>query len=189
MTDEEILQLVGAAKNDLAGQIAGLRDRVGGVGNDAASLHANLSLQLSRLHNTSEARLIGLERLTSVLLARTESQERRLTRWETPHPDLATPLIEWSNLWKAFQGVPGTRMTRFLLTVWELGLWAVCWAGGMWWGWWGLGALGVAFFLHELFFKLWVTKIVGIPVADEGSVVGVNREAVVTLERWVGDTL
>lgn len=90
------------------------------------------------------------------------------------------------NLWKAFQAVPGTRRPRVLLTAWEAFLGLICWAGGRWFGDWGLVALLVAFWTHEFFFRTWVHHVVRIPDADDGNVVGRDHAAVLTLERWIG---
>lgn len=94
--------------------------------------------------------------------------------------------MTWENLIKAFQFVPGTARPRILLTAWEAFLGVICWAGGYWWGVWGLGGLLVAFILHEVGFKAWVTKVVGILDAEDGDQVGFHWRAILTLERWTG---
>ena len=90
------------------------------------------------------------------------------------------------NLWKAFWLLPGTRWARIALTVWEALLGVICWAGGAWYGAWGLLALPIAFLLHEVLFRAWVRHIARIPDAEDGDTIGVTHAAVLTMERWIG---
>lgn len=95
--------------------------------------------------------------------------------------------VSWDNLWKAFQFTPGTAKIRVLLAVWELLLGVLVGVGAIVFTWTGLCiGLVTAFFAHELLFRLWVTKVVGIEDADEGDVVGRDPKAILTLERWIG---
>ena len=186
-SDAEVKAVISSAQDSAASELAKLRDTVSAVDTSQATGRAHLLRLIGDLKYDMEDRIAATEQ--SLTLAHALLTDLTAQLAPPVSPPIAQPFIQWDNLWKAFMGVPGTRLHRFLLTVWELGLWTICWAGGRWWGWWGLLAFPVAFFIHELFFKLWVTRVVRIPDADDGDIVGKDRKALVTLERWLGDVL
>lgn len=100
-----------------------------------------------------------------------------------------TDWIAYANLWSAFQFVEGTMVPRVLLVGWEaiLGLIVFIAARRIRRVWLALLlAFTCAFWTHEFFFRAYVLHVVRIPDADDGDVVGIDRKAVLTLERWIG---